>query len=126
MCASASGSSRYFEYGYGMMFASKGCAGGGGVSMRSFVFSACRSGGGLRSSVFSSCRSGGSVGLHSSVFSVYRSGGGVGLCSSASQSDGGVGFFSAGNMVNVFVDSGVGVCSESSSSGSSGVSWLLR
>ena len=47
-----------------MVFCSKGCAEGGGI--------------GVRSSVFTACRSAGGIGLRSSGFSAYRSGG-VGL-----------------------------------------------
>ena len=96
-CASTYGSSRYFEYKYVMMFSSKCCVGGGGVGMRSSVFSACRSRGG--------------VDMRSFVFSVCRSGGGVLSLDCWS-----------GIMGNVVVGSGVGVCSELSSSESSRVS----
>ena len=87
---------------------------GGGDGVRSFIFSA-----------------GGGIGVRSSAFST---GGGVGLRSSAFSADGGVGMRlvlsvdcrSTGTKGNSSVGSGVGVCSESWSSGSSRVSWMLR
>mgnify|MGYP006997896923 CR=1 FL=1 len=76
--AFASGSSRYFEYGYGMVFSLKGCV-GGGVSIQSSIFSAYWSGGNgsMRSSVFSTCRSCGSVGMRSCLSSDFLSTGGA-------------------------------------------------
>ena len=100
--ASASRSSRYFEYGYGIVFTSKGCD-GGGVSIRNSVLSAFRASDGVR--------------MHSSTFSTRRSGGGVRMRLVLS-----LDCCSTSIMGNVVLGSDVGVCSESSSSGLSRVS----
>ena len=107
MCASASGSSRYFGYGYNMMSSSEGCF-GGGVGTRSSSFSDFWFNGGVgtRSFFFLDCWSGGGVGLRLTILS---------YCWSQ--------FISwADSVGNVVFDSGVDACSEPSSSGSSGVS----
>ena len=100
---------------------------GGGDGVHSFTFST-GSGVSVRYFVFSA---GGGVGGCSFVFSA---GGGVGGRSFAFATGGGVGVRldlsvdrrSTGTKGNSSVGSGVGVCSESWSSGSSRVSWMLR